>query len=505
MNRILGLRRFHLSIALLFLGGAIALLYVLFKDDAPELILTTAEVGTVRELISVSGFVEAQNAAELAFPTTGIIESISVKEGDAVKQGDILMSLKRDSLFAERQSALAALKSATADLEELVSGPREEARTVTDTEVAIAKSALEQTITEETNKVNNARRTLLSSDLVALSVSGQEQATAPIITGTYSCDAEGSYTLEVFRSSAESGFSFRLSGLESGTFPAATEQPSTFGICGLFARFDPDDNYGGSTWTVHIPNTKSASYVTNQNSYSLARTQSENAIATARQQLSLSEQEKTLSNADPRTEEITRARAAVEQAQARLASVEAQLQDRIIVAPFAGVITKVVGLPGETVSNEPALTILANDNFDMTVRIPEIDITKVALGQRAEILFDAESSAPILGSISFISPIATEIDGVAYFEATITFDTPPPWIRAGLNADVDIITTVYNDVVRLPKRFVTETDGQTAVYVISITNDTIIKTYTPVTISFTGNDGFVALEGLEAGVQVSAP
>ena len=46
-------------------------------------------------------------------------------------------------------------------------------------------------------------------------------------------------------------------------------------------------------------------------------------------------------------------------------------------APFDGVVTNLDVLPGETVTNAPIVTLLADDAFDMTARIPEIDITKV--------------------------------------------------------------------------------------------------------------------------------
>ena len=38
-----------------------------------------------------------KNAADLAFPVTGIIDEVTVQEGDHVDQGDMIISLERSS------------------------------------------------------------------------------------------------------------------------------------------------------------------------------------------------------------------------------------------------------------------------------------------------------------------------------------------------------------------------------------------------------------------------
>ncbi len=487
---------------LIFLAAS--LLFKLNSNNGPELFTATVERGDVTEIVSVSGFVEAQNAAELAFPVTGIIDKVLVTKGDEVKQGDPLVILRRDSLLADRQNAQADLVRAQADRDQLLSGPRGEARTVTETEVAIAKEKLDQTRRTELEKVNNARRTLLSSDLSALSKNSGENAVAPTITGTYQCDEEGAYSIDVFRSGAKSKFSYRITGLETGTYNAFIDQPGSFGSCGLFIQFGTGGGYTNSNWVVKIPNKQSSNYVTNLNAYELALEQAENAIRSAEQALELATKQATLENADPRSEELLRANASVSSAQARLAVVDAALVDREIKAPFDGVVTDIDILPGETVTTVPIVTVLAKDNFNMTVRIPEIDVTKLAVGQPANITFDAQANETVASKVHFISPIATEIDGVAYFEATMQFEEVPDWLRSGLNADVDIIVNKKENVLRIPKRFVTITEGRATVLVLK-DSDTKILTEKEVDIIFTGNDGFLAIDGVPEGTTVVAP
>ena len=504
MRTLLIKRRFYLLIAATLIFLAVVLLLKLKNSSGPELITTTIERGDVAEIVSVSGFVEAQNAAELAFPITGIVDKVLVDKGEHVVQGDTLITLRRASLLADRQNAQADLVRAQADRDELLSGPRGEARSVTETEVAIAKENLDQTRRTEFEKVNNARRTLLSSGLTALSQDSSEKAVPPTITGTYQCEEEGSYFIEAFRSGAESGYSYHLSGLESGTYSAFTNQPGSFGSCGLFIQFANSGSYTNSSWIVDIPNKQSNDYVANLNAYELALEQAENAIRAAEQALELATKKATLTNADPRNEELLRANANVSSAQAKLAVVGAALSDHEIKSPFDGVVTDIDVLPGETVTTIPIVTVLANDNFNMTVRIPEIDVTKLAVGQPANIVFDALTSEVVPSTIHFISPIATEIDGVAYFEATMQFDVVPDWLRSGLNADVDIVIAKKENVLRIPKRFVTTTEGRTSVLILN-TNDKKTLTEKEVDVIFTGNDGYLAIEGIEEGTTVVAP
>jgi HlyD family secretion protein len=506
MQILLAKRSFHYLIAILMGGAALVLLARFIIDDKVSYVTTVVERGAVVELVSVSGFVEAQNAAALSFPVTGIVASVSVREGDTVRQGDPLITLERAALIADRQNALAELRRAEADRAELIAGPRPEARDITATEVTNAEATLARTERTELERVSTARRTLLSSDLAALSINPGEDAPPPIVSGTYRCEREGEYLVSVFRSAAESGFSYRLSGLETGTQSAFTTQSGPLGSCGLRLQFIPGGGYGNSEWVIAVPNTNSPSYIANLNAYDLALKQAENAIRTSEETVALALQRATLENASPRSEALVRANAAVASAAARLAAVDAALGERVLTAPFDGLVTRVGVLPGETVGGTPIVTVLANDAFDMTVRIPEIDITKVRVGHDARVVFDAQSDTPITATITFISPIAVEIDGVAYFEATLVFPEPPEWLRSGLNADVDItVGQAPADALRLPKRFVTISSSGDTVLTPNPRGDKHPPVPTPVEIIFNGNDGYFAIDGLPEGATVVAP
>ncbi len=501
MNKFFANRKVYVGLALAVIFLVILMIKGVSNNDPVERIITTVESGPVRQLVSVSGIAEAEQTAELAFPVSGIIERVEVDTGDMVKEGDILITLDTRALYADRQDALAAVSRAVADRDELLSGPTDTARDLTTETVSSKREALETTRANEAQKVSNAYHYLLSSNLTAYSNDPKEDAVAPTISGTYNCDQEGVYTLDIFSSSANSGYSYKLSGIETGTFVASTDQPAPIGKCGLRILFDSTSRYSSSQWKIEIPNTKSSLYVTNRNAHALAVTQAESAIALAEQDLLLAETSATNQNSPARSEAITRANAAIMQAQARLSRIDATIADRVLRAPFAGTITEIDILPGETVTTAPVVTLLANSDFEVTARVPEIDIGKLLIGQKTEMVFDAKDDVILTGEISFISLKSIEIDGVSYYEAIIQLDEVPAWIRSGLNADIEIIISENTDALRVPKRFITKTkDG----YVVLVKKNGITASST-IEVQLEGNDGFVAITGLSEGDIIVAP
>lgn len=471
------------------------------RDPLAELITTTVERGTVESLVSVSGITKARNTAELAFPTPGVVSKVYVREGDTVEAGTILATLGAEELVATRASAQADLAVAEADRTELLTGDTTTTRDITNTRVAIASAELERTESTQEVLVQNAKRALRSGTLIARSNDATEPAPAPTITGTYRCTKEGAYLLHIYRSRAESGYSMRISGLETGGGAVSVDQPAPFGTCGLFALFTSNVPYSDSVWEVAIPNTAGESYTNNKNILAAAENTARTSIAAVTQALTLATQEQASSNAAPRNEAVARANARINKANATIAQINAQIGDRAIVAPFTGTVTTVDIVAGETAGTAPLFTLLATNDIELKARIPEIDITAITVGQNARVLFDADINTPLTGAVSYISPLPIQIDGVGYFEITVTLTTIPTWLRGGLNADVDIIIKSISDVNRIPKRYITEQNNST--YVRTLVDNQIATT--TVQKIADGNDGWVGISGIVEGTLVISP
>jgi len=163
----------------------------------------------------------------------------------------------------------------------------------------------------------------LNNDLQAYPVDNPERQDggAPEVSGTYQSTQEGSYIVEVYQSGTDSGASIRLSGLESGTYPASTKFPTAIGTRGLFLQF-PEDFRKNSEWIIEIPNKRSSSYVTAKNAYEAAQ---------AGKDLALDQSAVT-------EEQLQQQRNAVRQQQLTVSQAALSLEKTRIKAPFDGTI-----------------------------------------------------------------------------------------------------------------------------------------------------------------------
>ncbi len=496
------LRLIAFTIAGLMILIAVYLLISILKSEKHNgLISTVIDQGTVSEIVSVSGSVRAPELARLNFPSSGVVSVINVKEGDVVNVGDILGSLASETLVMDRNRANAMLRATRAERDELLLGPQTEAISVSEEVVRTRKEALARVEKEQDISVEQARQLLYSTGLEAVIADQNRDVTAPTVSGTYTCQTEGQYEILFYRSGAKSGFSFQLRGIENGVFTAFDKHPGTFGDCGLYLQIEPDQRLHNTRWTIDVPNKRAPSYLANLNNYERAKESRLTAIQTAGDALLLAEKERDLLMAPIRTETLIRADARIDQAQADIDRIDSMIADRSVYAPFSGIITNVNILPGETTSLEPAFTILATEGYELVARVPEIDIANLQTSQKAEVIFDARRSETFSAEISYVSPIPSTIDGVAYFEVTLQLSETPQWLRPGMNADIDIIIKDKKEALRIPIRFINEMDVEP--YVFTLVDGKIERA--PIEIVFVGNDGFVAIEGLSVGTKLVIP
>ena len=461
-------------------------------DTAPEAVVDRGEV-TVS--ISVSGALEAASLSELGFPQPGRLSALLVEEGQVVETGELLATIGSSAAAADRARAVANLREAEANREALLNGLPLEERIVSSTTVEQARVAYENTIETETEKIAVAKASLYSTDLVARTTNPEEDTTAPIVSGSYNCEDDGSYQLDIYRSAANSGYSIRYSGLEEGVVEASFTQPVKLGECGLSLQFTSGDRYGGSEWSIDIPNLNSNTYSNRLRSLELTEQQAEANIEAAKYVYELAKDSAANQLASPRIEDLITANARVSAAQASVLLADAELEEKAIYAPFSGQIAKIHTAIGETTS-ESVIDLVANENFSLVARVPEIDIAKLSIGQNTEASFDAAANEQIAGEISFISPIATVIDGVSYFETTIRFNNQPDWFRDGLNADINVFLEKETDVLRLPNRFINKTTSGSYVYLKRGRNEVAT---TSISVTHVGSNGYSAISGINEG------
>lgn len=85
--------------------------------DSTSYRTASATIGDVEQTLDLSGSVEPASRADLAFATSGTVDTITVAAGDAVRAGTVLGTLDATGLRKELQQARATLAKARAQLE----------------------------------------------------------------------------------------------------------------------------------------------------------------------------------------------------------------------------------------------------------------------------------------------------------------------------------------------------------------------------------------------------
>ena len=213
----------------------------------------------------------------------------------------------------------------------------------------------------------------------------------------------------------------------------------------------------------------------------------------------------SLQQAGSRPEEIDRAQAQVVAAAGSLQSVQSQLEDTIIRAPFDGVVVRKYADPGafvtpttsgSAVSSATASSILAlASNNQVVANVAEADISQIAIGQQVTLQVDAYPTKKFRGRVVSISPQAIVNQNVTSFEvkAEITSEDKQ-MLRAGMNASLEFRAGELKNVIVVPTVAIVREKGLTGVYVKTAQSETAV--FTPIETGLTVDDKTEVKSGL---------
>lgn len=248
---------------------------------------------------------QANGNVSLSFNISGHVKSVAVKIGDKVYPGEVLATLDASVAKGAVDQAKGALDLAKAQYGSL--------------SIQYQNAKVGQDLL-----VKNAYRTLLSSGLEAFPVGANDETHSPVISGTYTCDKEGSYEIDPYPSGTPSGYSFNIKGLEIGSGDVTYGTPQPFGTCGLVITF-VQGFVSSSKWTVSIPNIKASTYQANKNAYDLAVSTRTQVLS----QLSANLGQNGSTNADI-------ANATISAAQGAYDAAKAQYDNSLLTSPVSG-------------------------------------------------------------------------------------------------------------------------------------------------------------------------
>jgi multidrug efflux pump subunit AcrA (membrane-fusion protein) len=315
--------------------------------------LTTLQTTNLQDSTDVLGSLEARQAVSLKAEVDGRITEIKVKEGEFVRQGQIIATLDSDELRAELLQSKARLSSETARLAELEAGSRVE-------EVARARAELQE-----------AERRLQDAQSGA---QPEEIARARAQVRADEADA-------------------RLASQRAERYAAIREE-------GAISADQYQEYLTGKQRA--IANLESARRLLSQ--LEAARRSSIGELTAAAEQ---ARQKLRLLENGSRPEEIAQARANAAAASASIKLTESKLDKTQIRAPISGIVGNIPLKLGSYLEAGDSITaITENDTLELNLSIPLEKLTQLRVGLPVEIL-DNQNQAIAEGKISFISPNAT--------------------------------------------------------------------------------------------------
>ena len=127
-------------------------------------------------------------------------------------------------------------------------------------------------------------------------------------------------------------------------------------------------------------------------------------------------------------------------AESNLSEAQTALQQTEVRAPFAGTVADVAVEAGEqAVAGQTLLTIGDTSGWQIeTTDLSELEVVRVAVGDRATISFDALPGRTIEGTVERIQVRGTSADGGVVFAVSIRPDINSPDLRWGMSATVRI-------------------------------------------------------------------
>lgn len=153
--------------------------------------------------------------------------------------------------------------------------------------------------------------------------------------------------------------------------------------------------------------------------------------------------------------------------EARIAAAQATIALSRLEAPFAGTVTLVEIKPGDQVSpGTAAVRIDDLSNLLVDVRVSEVDINRVVVGQPVNLTFDAILGREYRGLVSDVSPVGQNTQGIVEFVITVELTDPNGDVKPGMTAGVNVVVNQLENVVLVPNRAVRVQDGQRVVYVL---------------------------------------
>ncbi len=162
--------------------------------------------------------------------------------------------------------------------------------------------------------------------------------------------------------------------------------------------------------------------------------------------------------------------------------------------PISGVVTeRLIKVGNMILPNQAVYRVSGLDPLIAVLHMPERQLAKLRVGQKATLAVDAIDKSEFTGRIKRISPVIDPATGT--IKVTLEMHDPSRQLRPGMFARINIIYDIHENILMAPKDAIISEDRESAVYVIrdSLAIRQIID------VGYTNTTHVEVLHGLEPG------
>ncbi|MBK8903345.1 MAG: efflux RND transporter periplasmic adaptor subunit [Anaerolineaceae bacterium] len=406
------------------------------------------ERGQVTATVNAVGSIEPESLVSLTFGFGGTVQQVNVVRGQVVAEGDVLATLNTDELALAVQQAEDARR-----IQELMLQQRLDAAPS-----AATLASAEADIAAAEANVAVAQANLASAEAAVLQANAQK---AQLLAGaTPGQVAQAEANLASAQQAQKNAQDTYDRTLDCFTSPTGEEVCPGLGAPEEAARAALQSaNASLAAAQAALTDVQTAARPADIQLADAAIANAQAGVQAAQGNVQAAEANLARARAAydrllerPSENEIAVLEAQVTAAQTNLALAELRLAQSQIVAPIAGTVANVLINAGELASpGQPAITVVNEEAFHITVSVDEIDIDQIALGQEVEVTVDALPDTAVSGTIAEIAPTSASSGGVVTYLVTINIDSAQSEdLRPGMSASASIVVDEVADVLIVP-------------------------------------------------------
>jgi RND family efflux transporter MFP subunit len=501
----------------------IALLYLILKpifSKENEIPYVTAKVerGDITTTVSVTGQITSSNSIDIKPKVSGDISYINLKNGQIVKEGDILLKIDDLDAFNNVKDARIALANAKDDLAKMEGlstdeGMIEATKVKREKDLTSAYEAvvdgLPEIFTSTTPSIMENLHDLLFGDEIDypnynVDYYGESLMLYNKSSIDYSKTTKEAY--EMAKKSYDKALNYYQSkNLTYFSDPSEIEQTLNLTYDAIKkindsvrASLNLVRLYKDSVNNIKLEYPKQVddhdkiltSYFTITNNLFSKIDLLKNDVQTAKENL-------VDVNFDLQDQRNT-----VEKAQRNLQTALNKLADYTIKAPFNGILGNVDDsiFVGDNISSNTVLGVLTSKQYIIKISLSEDDAAEVKVGQKALITFDILDNLQATGKIIDVDVVGKISQGVVSYDAKVLLDDNiDERVKSGMSTTIDIITQTKSDVLTIPR---TALKMQNNKYYVEILNDKKEIEKKPVEIGLQADSKVEIIEGLNEGEKV---